>query len=30
MQQDQSQEQLLSMSKLWRKEDKAEDKVGNL
>ena len=29
MQQDQSQEQLLSTSKLWRKEDKAEDKAGN-
>lgn len=29
MQQDQSQEQLLSMSKLWQKEDKAEDKAGN-
>ena len=29
MRQDQSQEQLLSMSKLWQKEDKAEDKAGN-
>lgn len=29
MQQDQSQEQLLSMLKLWQKEDKAEDKAGN-
>ena len=29
MRQDQSQEQLLSMSKLWQKEDKAEDKAEN-